>query len=36
MAMVYKQGKEWLKFYDAEVEKVDLDEVLHEKYWGGG
>lgn len=25
-----------MKFYDAEVEKVTVDEVLHEKYWGGG
>lgn len=36
MIMVYKQGKDWLKFHDAEVSKVDLEEVLHEKYWGGG
>lgn len=36
MVMVYKRGEEWLKFHDAEVEKVDLNEVLHKKYWGGG
>ena len=36
MVMVYKRGNDWLKFQDANVEIVDLDEVLHEKYWGGG
>lgn len=25
MVMVYKQGTEWLKFYDAQIEKVDLN-----------
>ena len=36
MVMVYKRGDEWLKFQDAKIEIVNLDEVLHEKYWGGG
>lgn len=36
MVFSYKRGDEWLKFHDAEVEIVDLNEVLHEKYWGGG
>lgn len=34
--MVYKQGNEWIKFDDAEVTRVTFDEVLSEKYWGGG
>jgi hypothetical protein len=36
MVMVYRQGDQWLKFHDAKVERVDLAEVLHDKYWGGG
>lgn len=36
MVMVYRKGEEWLKFHDAEIEVVKMDDVLDEKYWGGG
>lgn len=36
IVMVYRRGREWLKFDDGEIEKVEIEEVLDWRYWGGG
>ena len=34
MAMVYKRGKEWVKYHGPEVEIVDIAEVTCPEHWG--
>lgn len=34
MTIVYKRGKEWIKYHRAEVEIVNIDEATNPAYWG--
>jgi hypothetical protein len=34
MTIVYKRGKEWVKYHRAEVEIVTIDEATNPEYWG--
>jgi hypothetical protein len=34
MTIVYKRGKEWLKYHRAEVEVVSIEEATNPEYWG--
>jgi hypothetical protein len=34
MTLVYRRGKEWLKYHHADVEIVEIDEATNPEYWG--
>jgi hypothetical protein len=34
MTLVYSNGRKWIKYKKAEVEYIDVEEAMNEKYWG--
>ena len=34
MTIVYRRGKEWLKYHRASVEVVDIEEATSPEHWG--
>lgn len=34
MTLVYNNGRRWIKYKKAEVEYIDVEEAMNEKYWG--
>lgn len=34
MTIMYKRGKEWLKYHRAQVSIVDIEEATNPQYWG--
>lgn len=35
MTVLYKRGREWIKYHRAEVTVVDIEEACNFDYWGG-
>lgn len=34
MTIVYKKGREWVKYYQANVEIIDVDVATSQEFWG--